>query len=158
MTQNKIFLPEDLALQIRIWQKQGLKIVFTNGCFDILHLGHIDYLEKARNLGDKMVVGVNTDLSVRKLKGESRPVNPEYARARLLAALAFVDGVVLFGEPTPLELIRSLKPNILVKGNDYAVDQIVGAKEVIENGGEVRTIDLVAGYSTTNLIEKMKQG
>lgn len=157
MTQNKIFLPDDLALQIQIWQKQGLKIVFTNGCFDILHLGHIDYLEKARNLGDKMVVGVNTDLSVRKLKGETRPVNPEYARARLLAALEFVDGVVLFGEATPLELIKTLKPNILVKGNDYSVDQIVGAKEVIENGGEVRTIELVAGYSTTNLIEKMRQ-
>ncbi len=157
MTQNKIFLPNELALQIQIWQKQGLKIVFTNGCFDILHLGHIDYLEKARNFGDKMVVGVNTDLSVRKLKGESRPINPEYARTRLLAALAFVDAVVLFGEPTPLELIKTLKPSILVKGNDYVVDQIVGAKEVIENGGEVRTIDLVAGYSTTNLIEKMKK-
>ncbi len=157
MTQNKIFLPNDLALQIQIWQKQGAKIVFTNGCFDILHLGHVDYLEKARNLGDKMVVGVNTDLSVRTLKGESRPVNPQYARARLLAALAFVDAVVFFGESTPLELIKTLKPNILVKGNDYSVDQIVGAKEVIENGGEVRTIDLVAGYSTTNLIEKMKK-
>jgi D-glycero-beta-D-manno-heptose 1-phosphate adenylyltransferase len=142
--------------QVQQWQHDGLRVVFTNGCFDILHLGHVDYLEKARQLGDRLVLGLNTDASVSRLKGPLRPVVSQYARARLMAALAFVDTVILFDEPTPLQLIETLKPDILVKGDDYSLQQIVGADFVIANGGEVKTIPLVAGYSTTRLIEKIK--
>ncbi len=131
-------------------------MVFTNGCFDILHLGHIDYLEKARFLGDKLVVGLNDDDSVRRLKGESRPINNLKARSSMLAALEFVDAVVPFEEDTPLSLISSLLPDVLVKGNDYTIDNIVGADVVIENGGRVETIELVKGYSTTTIINKLK--
>lgn len=142
--------------QVQQWQHDGLRVVFTNGCFDILHLGHVDYLEKARQLGDRLVLGLNTDASVSRLKGPLRPVVSQYARARLMAALAFVDTVILFDEPTPLQLIETLKPDILVKGDDYSLQQIVGADFVIANGGEVKTIPLVAGCSTTRLIEKIK--
>lgn len=131
-------------------------MVFTNGCFDIVHLGHIDYLEKARALGDRLVLGLNTDASVSRLKGPGRPVVDEYARARLMAALSFVDTVILFDEPTPQALIEALKPDILVKGDDYTVETIVGADFVINKGGEVKTVALVKGYSTTALIEKIK--
>ncbi len=130
--------------------------MFSNGCFDILHLGHIDYLEKARSLGDKLVIGLNSDKSVKKLKGENRPVNNEEARARMLAALSFVDGITVFEEDTPKELIDMLLPDILVKGSDYNIENIVGAKTVLANGGKVETIDLVNGYSTTNIIDKIK--
>jgi len=133
----------------------GKKVVFTNGCFDLLHLGHVDYLEKARNLGDFLVVGVNTDASVSALKGPSRPVSPEISRTRVLASLAFVDMVVLFGEETPLELIKALKPDILTKGNDYRIDNIVGADFVMGNGGSVETIPLVEGFSTTNFVKRI---
>lgn len=156
-TSQKIFTLADLVEQRKIWKAANQKVVFTNGCFDILHLGHIDYLEKARQLGDKLIIGLNTDVSVKKLKGEARPINNEYARSRLLAALAFTDAIVLFGEPTPLHLIETLLPDILVKGNDYTVENIVGASVVLANGGEVKTVELVTGYSTTGLIEKMKQ-
>lgn len=132
-------------------------MVFTNGCFDILHLGHVDYLEKARQRGDKLVLGLNTDLSVKRLKGADRPLNDEYSRGRLLAALAFVDALTYFDEDTPYELIKELKPDILVKGNDYLAENIVGADIVIANGGKVETIALVEGYSTTNIIEKIKK-
>lgn len=142
--------------QIRSWQNDGKKVVFSNGCFDILHLGHIDYLEKARAFGDKLVIGLNSDLSVKQLKGDSRPVNGVDARARMLAALSFVDGVTVFEEETPRELIEFLLPDILVKGSDYKVENIVGADSVIANGGTVKTIDLVNGYSTTDIIEKIK--
>jgi D-glycero-beta-D-manno-heptose 1-phosphate adenylyltransferase len=145
-----------LAAQVKAWQAQAQKVVFTNGCFDIVHLGHIDYLEKARALGQKLVVGVNTDASVNRLKGPSRPVVNEYARARMMAAFAFVDAVILFDEPTPLELIQTICPDILVKGDDYNLQNIVGADFVLANGGEVKTISLVAGYSTTSIIEKIK--
>ena len=138
------------------WKDQGLEVVFTNGCFDILHLGHVDYLEKARQIGDKLVLGLNSDDSVRRLKGEPRPVNGLNARARILASLQFVDLIVSFEEDTPLELISFLKPDILVKGKDYDISNIVGADVVIENGGKVETIDLVDGFSTTNIIEKIK--
>ncbi|MCP4459728.1 MAG: D-glycero-beta-D-manno-heptose 1-phosphate adenylyltransferase [Cytophagales bacterium] len=138
------------------WKNNGDEVVFTNGCFDILHLGHIDYLEKAKDLGQHLVVAVNTDESVQKLKGEGRPVNDEYARSRILAALNFVDLVVLFGEDTPLELIELIMPDILVKGKDYKMSNIVGADVVIEHGGKVETIELVNGYSTTGIIEKLK--
>lgn len=155
-SQIKIKSKADLKSQIESWQEAGQKVVFTNGCFDILHLGHIDYLEKARSLGDKLVVGLNSDKSVSKLKGENRPINKEYARSRMLAALSFVDGLTIFNEDTPKELIEFLLPNILVKGSDYSVETIVGADTVLKHGGEVKTIDLVDGYSTTNIIEKIK--
>ncbi len=138
------------------WQQEKEQVVFTNGCFDILHLGHVDYLEKARRAGTKMIVGVNADSSVRQLKGPSRPVNNEYARARILASLEFVDLVIIFEEETPLKLINELLPDILVKGDDYTVDTIVGAKEVIAHGGKVTTIPLVPSYSTSNIIQKLK--
>ncbi|MFT5618891.1 MAG: rfaE bifunctional protein nucleotidyltransferase chain/domain [Arenicella sp.] len=155
-TKNKIQTLEQLVSTRKQWENSEEKVIFSNGCFDILHLGHIDYLEKASQLGNRLIIGLNTDVSVRKLKGESRPINPEYARARILAALEFVDAVVLFGEETPLELISTLLPDVLVKGNDYSVENIVGAKEVLANGGEVKTISLVEGFSTTSTIEKMK--
>jgi D-glycero-beta-D-manno-heptose 1-phosphate adenylyltransferase len=156
MTENKICDISIIQKTVDNWQKAGLKIVFTNGCFDLVHLGHIDYLEKAKKLGGKLVLGLNTDQSVRRLKGETRPLVNEYARARMMAAFEFVDLVVLFDEPTPKELIEKIKPDILVKGNDYSIENIVGADFVIKNGGQVKTIDLVEGYSTTKLVEKIK--
>jgi len=150
-------LPLNEAINVRAeWKNNNEKVVFTNGCFDILHLGHVDYLEKARNTGTRMIVGLNTDKSVKKLKGPERPINNEYARARLLAALAFVDAVVLFEEDTPLQLIKQLQPDILIKGNDYSIESIVGAKEVIANGGQVKTIELVPDYSTTKILERLE--
>lgn len=157
MTENKIVSLGEAIERVKAWQSKGEKIVFTNGCFDIVHLGHIDYLEKARNLGNRLILGLNTDASVKRLKGESRPVVNEYARARMMSAFEFVDAVVLFDEPTPLTLIEEVKPDILVKGDDYTVETIVGADFVIGKGGEVKTIPLVKGYSTTSLIEKIKQ-
>ncbi|QIP12584.1 D-glycero-beta-D-manno-heptose 1-phosphate adenylyltransferase [Spirosoma aureum] len=157
MTETKILSREQAIQQADQWRAAGQKIVFTNGCFDIVHLGHIDYLEKARNLGDRMILGLNTDDSVSCIKGPLRPVVNEYARARLMAALEFVDAVTLFGEPTPLELIEAIKPDILVKGDDYSVANIVGADFVLGRGGRVETVALVPGYSTTKLIERIKQ-
>jgi rfaE bifunctional protein nucleotidyltransferase chain/domain len=147
------------AIEIRKnWKSAGKKVVFTNGCFDILHLGHIDYLEKSSEFGTKMIVAVNSDASVRTLeKGVERPINSEYARARLIAALGFVSLVIIFGESTPLELIQALNPDVLVKGDDYTIETIIGAKEVLAAGGEVKTIVLVPDYSTTKIIQKLKQ-
>jgi len=140
------------------WKKEGFKFVFTNGCFDILHLGHVDYLEKSHGLGDKLVLALNTDNSVkRQNKGPERPINNEYSRARILASLFFVDLVVLFDEDTPYDIISYLKPDILVKGDDYSVENIVGADIVMKNGGVVKTIPLVKGYSTTSIINKLKK-
>lgn len=156
MTESKILSQEAAKKQVETWQAEGKKIVFTNGCFDIVHLGHIDYLEKARHLGDKLVLGLNTDASVKRLKGEARPVINEYARARMMAAMNFIDAVILFDEPTPKELIQLLCPNILVKGDDYSLENIVGADFVLANGGAVKTISLVKGYSTSSIIEKIK--
>jgi rfaE bifunctional protein nucleotidyltransferase chain/domain len=142
---------------VSAWKAQGNRVVFTNGCFDILHLGHVDYLEKARALGDKLVVGLNTDASVkRQEKSPERPINDEYSRARLLASLFFVDLVVLFDEQTPYDIIAYLQPNVLVKGDDYAVENIIGANIVIKNGGVVKTVPLVQGYSTTKIVNKIK--
>lgn len=155
-SKEKILSQQALREQVKTWQNEGLKVVFSNGCFDITHLGHIDYLEKARAFGDKLVIGLNSDASVRTLKGENRPVNNEYARSRMLAAFEFVDGLTVFSEDTPKELIQFLLPDVLVKGSDYSVENIVGADTVMANGGEVKTIDLVEGFSTTSLIEKMK--
>ncbi|HOY30876.1 MAG TPA: D-glycero-beta-D-manno-heptose 1-phosphate adenylyltransferase [Bacteroidales bacterium] len=129
------------------------KIVFTNGCFDIMHLGHIDYLSKAADLGDTLIVGLNSDVSVKKIKGNDRPINDINSRSLLLASLSFVDAVVIFDEETPKDLIRFIMPDVLVKGNDYTIENIAGSADVLNNGGKVITIDLVKGYSTT-LIEK----
>lgn len=156
-TANKIFSCEEAGTLVAGWKADGKKIVFTNGCFDILHLGHVDYLEKARELGDKLVVAINTDDSVSRLKGPKRPLTEQYARARLLAALAFVDAVVYFDEDTPLKVIEQLAPDVLVKGNDYLAENIVGADFVIGHGGRVATIQLVEGYSTTSLVDKIKK-
>lgn len=155
-TETKILPLGEAIAQVSGWQRADQKVVFTNGCFDLVHLGHIDYLEKARALGDRLVLGLNTDASVGRLKGPSRPVVNEYARARLMAALTFVDTVILFDEPTPQRLIEALKPDILVKGDDYTVENIVGADFILKNGGTVETVALVKGYSTTALIEKIK--
>ena len=144
-------------LSIRSTQFSNKKIVFTNGCFDIIHSGHITYLYKARECGDILVVGLNTDASVKKLKGKDRPINNQDDRALVLASLFFVDYVILFGEDTPLNLINSIKPDILVKGADYSINEIVGAKEVTANGGEVRTIELVEGKSTTSTLNKLSE-
>ncbi|MFC0186181.1 rfaE bifunctional protein, domain II [Pseudarcicella hirudinis] len=156
MTESKILNKEQAAEKVAEWHAEGKKVVFTNGCFDIVHLGHIDYLEKARNLGDKLVLGLNTDASVNRLKGKTRPVVNEYARSRMMSAFEFIDTVILFDEPTPLQLIESLNPDILVKGDDYSVENIVGSDFVLGNGGKVETIPLVPGYSTTAMIEKIK--
>jgi D-glycero-beta-D-manno-heptose 1-phosphate adenylyltransferase len=130
-------------------------VVFTNGCFDILHAGHIQSLNQAAALGDYLVVAVNTDASVKKLKGAERPVNDEQSRMLLLASLLVVDAVILFDEDTPLQLITALMPDVLVKGGDYAIEQVVGAKEVLAAGGKVEIIPLLAGFSTTGIIEKI---
>lgn len=135
-----------------VLRSQGMKVVFTNGCFDILHRGHIEYLSKAADMGDVLVVGLNTDASVRRLKGEGRPVNNEEARALVLASLSFVDAVVLFDEDTPYELIKAVHPDVLVKGADYKVEEIVGYDIVTSYGGKVETVPLVEGYSTTKLL------
>jgi rfaE bifunctional protein nucleotidyltransferase chain/domain len=156
VTESKIVSRGQAIAQADEWRAEGQQLVFTNGCFDIVHLGHIDYLEKARSLGSKLVLGLNTDASVSRIKGPLRPVVNEYARSRLMAALAFVDLVVLFDEPTPLELIEAVQPDILVKGDDYTVATIVGADFVLDRGGKVETISLVPGYSTTKLIERIK--
>lgn len=157
VTAEKIVAPDQATQLVKQWQDHGNKVVFTNGCFDIVHLGHIDYLEKARSLGDRLVLGLNTDASVSRIKGPLRPVVDQEARARLMAALSFVDAVILFDEPTPLQLIEALRPDILVKGDDYSVETIVGADFVQDNGGEVKTIPLVNGYSTSALIEKIRK-
>ena len=136
--------------------KAGKKIVFTNGCFDVLHVGHTRYLQKASGLGDLLVVGVNTDASVKKLKGPGRPVNREAARAEVLSALECVDYVVLFSEPTPLRLIESVRPHVLVKGGDWRKQQIVGWKFVESYGGKVRSLPFVKGFSTTRTLEKIR--
>jgi len=154
-TADKIIVKKELLELRNEWKNE--KLVFTNGCFDILHLGHVDYLEKAAEKGTKLIVAINTDQSVSKLKGPDRPVNDEYSRCRLIAALAFVDAVILFSEDTPLSLITDIKPDILVKGSDYNLENIVGANIVIENGGKVETIELVKGYSTTNIINKLSK-
>ncbi|TWJ04741.1 rfaE bifunctional protein nucleotidyltransferase chain/domain [Mucilaginibacter frigoritolerans] len=153
---NKITDISSLKETITAWQKNNNKVVFTNGVFDLLHIGHITYLAKAAELGDKLIIGLNADSSVKRIKGESRPVNDQNSRAMLLAALFFVDAIVVFEEDTPLNLISTLLPDILVKGADYAIENIVGGKEVIANGGEVKTINFVEGYSSTSIIQRIK--
>ncbi|MBO3272599.1 D-glycero-beta-D-manno-heptose 1-phosphate adenylyltransferase [Hymenobacter defluvii] len=155
-SKDKILSLEAAIAQRAAWRAENRRVVFTNGCFDLLHLGHVDYLEKARHLGDALIIGLNTDQSVGNLK-PGRPLQDEMARARILASLLFVDAVVLFDEPTPLTLIEQLQPNILVKGDDYTISGIVGHETVLQNGGEVRTVPLVDGYSTTRIVERIRQ-
>lgn len=133
------------------------KIVFTNGCFDVIHFGHIDYLQKAKALGDYLVVGLNSDASIKRLKGEKRPINPEWARAGVLNAIEAIDYIIIFEEDTPMLLIQNILPNILVKGGDYTIDNIVGAELVIQHGGEVKTIPFVEGFSSSSIINKLMQ-
>ena len=153
---NKIFSTERISRQVDIWKNYGKEIVFTNGCFDIIHRGHIEVLARAADLGDKLIVGLNTDASIQKLKGKDRPIIQENSRAILLAALDFIDAIVLFSEETPLDLINTIKPDILAKGGDYKIDTIVGHDIVKENGGEVILIPFVDGFSSTNIINKIK--
>ncbi len=155
--EDKIISGSLLSQRVSLQKMFGKKVVFTNGCFDILHQGHLDYLCKARDLGDFLVVGLNTDASVKRLnKSPERPINTEKSRAQILASLLFVDAVVLFDEDTPYELIKIVQPDVLVKGADYKPDEIVGADVVKARGGEVVTIELTQGFSTTALIQKIK--
>ena len=144
--------PSGFSFQLSSFRSQGLRVVFTNGCFDILHRGHVEYLSKAADMGDVLVVGLNTDASVKRLKGEGRPVNNQEARALVLASLSFVDAVVFFDEDTPYELIKAIRPDVLVKGADYKPEEIVGYDIVTSYGGKVETVPLVEGYSTTKLL------
>jgi len=153
---DKIVVLEDALNWVQEQQKNNCKIVFTNGCFDILHRGHVDYLYRASKLGDSLIVAVNTDSSVRMLeKSPERPIQDEESRALILASLYFVDKVIMFNEQTPLKLIQTLLPDILVKGADYKPEEIVGYKEVTEKGGKVETISFLDGYSTTRIVNKI---
>ncbi|MDD4086853.1 MAG: D-glycero-beta-D-manno-heptose 1-phosphate adenylyltransferase [Bacteroidales bacterium] len=153
--QNKILEPAKLENMLSLWRFQDKKIVFTNGCFDILHRGHIEYLSKAADLGDVLIVGLNTDSSVSRIKGPKRPVVDEQSRALLLAALNFTTAIVLFDESTPYELIKHVQPDILVKGKDYKAEEVVGYDIVTAKGGKVETIELVEGFSTTGILQKL---
>jgi rfaE bifunctional protein nucleotidyltransferase chain/domain len=153
---EKIFTPVQIVQREAQWRLSGKKIAFTNGVFDILHQGHIYSLAQAAKEADFLLVGLNSDASVKRLKGETRPVNNQDARALLLASLVMVDAVVLFEEDTPLELIKSILPDVLVKGGDYTVEQIAGAKEVMANEGRVVINPLLEGFSTTSVIEQLK--
>lgn len=154
---KKIFTTEQLQKIVNNWHNEGKKIVFTNGCFDLVHRGHIEYLQKAKELGDKLVVGLNTDRSVRALKGPTRPFIGEEDRLVILAALESTDAVCLFDEDTPIALITKVKPHFLVKGGDYNLNEIVGREFVEKNGGEIKLIPFVSGRSTTELVEKIIQ-
>ena len=154
--QSKIIDSNNLDTQLAFWRFKNYRIVFTNGCFDIIHRGHIEYLAQAASHGDILIIGLNTDNSVRRIKGETRPVQDEYARAITLAALQFVNAVVLFDDETPYNLINKVQPDILIKGSDYKPESIVGYDIVKAKGGEVVTIDFIDGYSTTRIIEKLK--
>lgn len=155
---DKVMSREDAARWVRDQQNRGLRVVFTNGCFDLLHPGHVDYLEEARSLGDALIVAVNTDASVRRLdKGPDRPVNPEYDRARVLAALAAVDRVVLFDEDTPLQILTELQPDVLVKGGDYRDTDVVGRDVILARGGEVKVLPFREGYSTSRLLDRLRR-
>ncbi len=153
--QNKIYKLSELKLIVNQWKMLSKKVVFTNGCFDIIHRGHNTYLLEAAELGNKLIVAVNSDESVRKLKGSNRPIVDEYSRALNLASHTYIDAVIIFDEDTPLNLINELQPDVLIKGGDYTLETIVGAKEVLSYGGQVEIIPFLEGYSTTNVIEKI---
>jgi D-beta-D-heptose 7-phosphate kinase/D-beta-D-heptose 1-phosphate adenosyltransferase len=156
--EDKVLSRDELVRRVSTWRANGERVVFTNGCFDLLHVGHITVLEQSRRQGDRLIVAINSDASVSGLKGPSRPVVGERERARVLAALAAVDAVVVFGEPTPLELIVASRPDVIVKGGDYNEDTVVGAKEVKSWGGRVAIVPIVEGHSTTRLIERSLAG
>jgi D-glycero-beta-D-manno-heptose 1-phosphate adenylyltransferase len=153
--ESKIYFLHDLSHIRQHWKEEHLQVVFTNGCFDIIHRGHIDYLSKSADLGQKLIIGVNSDSSVKKLKGPGRPLQDEKSRLMILASLAFVDAVVLFEEETPYKLISMLQPDILVKGGDYTEDKIVGADIVKSLGGKVVVLPFLEGYSTTSIEKKI---
>lgn len=155
--QSKLLSITDAQEYRRDWAKTGEKVVFTNGCFDILHYGHLHYLAQARDLGDRLIIGLNADDSVSRLKGPNRPIQDINTRQMMLASLEFVDGVVLFEEDTPLNLIKAVLPDVLVKGGDYTPDTIVGAKEVQAAGGEVKVLSFIPGYSTSSIEQKIKE-
>jgi D-beta-D-heptose 7-phosphate kinase/D-beta-D-heptose 1-phosphate adenosyltransferase len=151
----KIYSIDNVLPLVREWRERGLKVAFTNGCFDLLHPGHISLLDQARRTADRLVVGMNADVSVRRLKGPSRPVQGEVARATVLAAVKSVDAVVIFANDTPLELIAALRPDVLVKGADYTVETVVGAEETVKHGGRVILAQIVDGYSTTDTVARV---
>lgn len=156
--QMKLFREwEDARQKVNQWKSEGQMVVFTNGCFDLLHPGHLQYLSEAKDSGDRLIIGLNADDSVKRLKGEGRPVRKVEERALMLAGLEMVDAVVAFSEDTPLQLIEYLRPDILVKGGDYEIKDIVGAKEVRSYGGQVKKLSFQQGFSTTALIEKIKR-
>lgn len=155
--QHKISTLDDLLLLISRWRSADKSVVFTNGCFDIIHLGHIDYLHKAAALGDYLIVGVNGDASTRRLKGAHRPIQHEISRSSVMAAIGCVDAVILFNEDTPESLIQGIKPDVLVKGGDWPLDKIVGSSFVQSYGGLVTTIPFIDGYSTTLIEQKIRQ-
>ncbi|MBL4651430.1 MAG: D-glycero-beta-D-manno-heptose 1-phosphate adenylyltransferase [Flavobacteriales bacterium] len=156
---SKIIVKSEAISLVSQWKKNGETIVFTNGCFDLLHRGHIEYLTQAADLGTRLIIGLNSDQSVKQLeKGELRPIKDEKTRALILAALAFVSAVVIFEEETPLDLISEILPDILVKGGDWNINEIVGTEIVKSSGGQVKTISFVEGYSTTNYVKKIQDG
>jgi len=155
--EKKIFSTAQLVEKINQWRSENCKIVFTNGCFDIVHLGHIDYLARAADFGNKFVIGLNTDASVSRIKGPTRPINGELSRSMVMASLEFVSAVTFFDEPTPYELIKLVQPDVLVKGADYKAEEIVGYDIVMARGGNVETIPLVSGYSTTMIENKIRK-
>jgi len=153
--EQKIYSRDRMQQQVKDWQAEGLKVVFTNGCFDLLHVGHVTLIDDARREGHKLVLAINSDASVSALKGPTRPIVNQDARARVLASLAAVDAVVVFDEPTPLELMIELQPDVIVKGGDYIADEIIGAKEVRSWGGRVKIVPFVDGFSTTKLVARV---
>ena len=154
---SKIFSLDDLKNQVNAWKQAGEEVVFTNGCFDIIHRGHIEVLAQTADLGDRLIIGLNSDSSIQKLKGEDRPIIDQQARAILLAALSFVDAVILFPEDTPINLISTLLPDVLAKGGDYEIETIVGHEIVQNNGGQVILVPFVEGFSSTTIIDKIKK-
>jgi rfaE bifunctional protein nucleotidyltransferase chain/domain len=155
---NKVQDWSTAAQTVRKWQNNGLEIVFTNGCFDLVHFGHVAYLAEAAAQGQKLVLGLNSDASVARLKGAHRPIKDQKNRSHLLASLEMVDLVVLFEEDTPLELIQTIQPDVLVKGGDWSIEEIVGSTFILAKGGSVKSLTFVEGYSTTNLEQKIQKG
>ena len=154
---SKIYTQSELLEQSKVWKNNGEKIVFTNGCFDLVHRGHVELLANTADLGDKLVIGLNSDSSIKNLKGKNRPIIDENSRAILLASLQFIDAIVFFSEDTPYHLIETILPDILAKGGDYKVEEIIGHEVVLQNGGEVILVPFIDGFSTTNIVNKIKQ-
>jgi rfaE bifunctional protein nucleotidyltransferase chain/domain len=153
--EKKVVAIQELMPKLAYWKFKGMKVVFTNGCFDIIHRGHVEYLAKAASLGDVLILGLNSDSSVKKIKGEDRPINDEKSRALIVSSLKVIDNVILFEEDTPYNLIDAIKPDVLVKGGDYKAKDIVGYDIVKQNGGDIITIDFVEGFSTTKIINRI---